>query len=300
MSKLGTTMSILQPAPNVMAFYDGRVAGVRAYSASPNWLDDGAYSLGIASYAIVDGDEALVYDTNISLPHARLVRQALADAGFTRLRVVLSHSHLDHIAGNAVFADCEIIAHSLTVTAMAQQRAAIEAGSQSGAPPIRPLVMPTTSYEGTKQLQVGAIPVELRHVDIHSRDGTMLVLPERNLMLAGDALEDTVTYVAEPLRLEHHLSDLNRMAAWGMRYILPNHGAKASIAAGGYGPGLIDATERYVRHLIRCRSEPELRCLDLRTVAARDLAAANIVYFEPYEAVHRRNVEAVCTALPHL
>ena len=83
-----------------------------------------------------------------------------------------------------------------------------------------------------------------------------------------------------------------------MQHILPNHGAKASIAAGGYGPGLIDATERYVRHLIRCRNEPELRGLDLRTVVAQDLAAANIDYFEPYEAVHRRNVEAVCTALP--
>ena len=65
-------------------------------------------------------------------------------------------------------------------------------------------------------------------------------------------------------------------AAWrlrGMRHILPNHGAKASIAAGGYGPGLIDATERYVRHLIRCRSEPELRGLDLWAVVAQDLAA---------------------------
>src|SRR4051794_21735162 len=115
--QLGTTMSILQPAPNVMAFYDGRVAGARAYSAAPNWLDNGAYSLGIASYAIVNGDEALVYDTHISIPHARIVRQALADAGFTRLRVVLSHSHLDHIAGNEVFADCEIIAHRMTMAA---------------------------------------------------------------------------------------------------------------------------------------------------------------------------------------
>ena len=37
----------------------------------PNWVDQGALSLGIASYAIVDGGEALVYDTHVSVEHAR-------------------------------------------------------------------------------------------------------------------------------------------------------------------------------------------------------------------------------------
>ena len=44
MHELGSTMRVLRPAPNVLAFYDGRIAGVRAHSEAPNWLDDGAYS----------------------------------------------------------------------------------------------------------------------------------------------------------------------------------------------------------------------------------------------------------------
>src|SRR6185369_8105977 len=76
MQALGSTMRILRPYPNVLAFYDGRIPGVRAYSQERNWLDDGAFELGVATYAIVDGDEALVYDTHISLAHARIVRRA--------------------------------------------------------------------------------------------------------------------------------------------------------------------------------------------------------------------------------
>ena len=99
--------------------------------------------------------------------------------GVRRIRVVLSHWHLDHVAGNAVFADCEIIAHALTDELLREHRAAIEAGTHAGAPAIDPLVLPTTTYEGTLALEVGGVPVELRHVDIHSRDGTVLVLPGR-------------------------------------------------------------------------------------------------------------------------
>ena len=244
---LGTgTMRVLRPAPGVLAFYDGRVPGRRLFSAQPNWVDDGAYELGIASYAVVSGDEALVYDTHLSLPHARSVRRALEELGVRRMRVVLSHWHLDHVAGNAVFADCEIIAHALTATTVRAHRAAIEAGAWAGPPTIAPLVLPTTTYEDSLRLQVGAIAVELRHVDVHSLDGTMLLLPEQELMLAGDALEDPITYVAEPDRLGQHLRDLERMAGWGISRLLPNHGAEAVIADGGYGPGLIAATRHYV------------------------------------------------------
>ena len=49
-------MRTLRPADHVYAFY-GR-DGAR-FSAQPNWIDAGALSLGIASYAIVDRDEAL-------------------------------------------------------------------------------------------------------------------------------------------------------------------------------------------------------------------------------------------------
>jgi len=71
-------LRVLRPAPDVYAFYDGRVDGYR-FDPRPNWVDDGALSLGIASYAIVSGSAALVYDTHVSLEHAKRIRALPAE-----------------------------------------------------------------------------------------------------------------------------------------------------------------------------------------------------------------------------
>ncbi|MBV9139035.1 MAG: MBL fold metallo-hydrolase [Hyphomicrobiales bacterium] len=291
LTQLGSTMRVLRPYPNVFAFYDGRIEGQRAYSEDRNWLDDGAYVLGIATYAIVEGKEALVYDTHISLPHARLIREALIAAGVEKFRVVMSHWHTDHVAGNEVFADCEIIANSLTEKALREHRTEYEDGGRD--PAIKPLVMPTRLFEKDLMLKIGDTVVELRQADIHSHDGTVMLLPQSKLLFAGDTLEDAITYVAEPERLEAHLADLERMSGWVFDRILPNHGAAEVIEAGGYDRRLVDATRRYVEKLMRCRAQPGLAQQDLKTFTGEDLASGAIRYFSPYEAVHRRNVEAV-------
>ena len=288
---LGSTLRVVQPATNILAFYDGRVPGKRGYAAGSNWVDEGAYGLGVCSFAIVDGAEAIVYDTHISVPHAEIIRATLRQAGVRNIRVVLSHWHRDHVAGNAVFADCEIIAHQWTLDALIANKDAIESGRRP--PPIAPLVLPGTVYQGTLALRVGNLAVELRHVDIHSRDGTMLVLPAQKLLLAGDALEDTVTYLSEPNGLANHLRDLARMAGWDVERILPCHGQEDRIAAGGYGKSLVSATQHYLERLQRCRDEPALREQSLRSFLASELAVGSVTYFEPYEAVHKLNVAAV-------
>ena len=71
----------------------------------------------------------------------------------------------------------------------------------------------------------------------------MLWRAEDALLFAGDTMEDTVTYVTEPDELATHVAELERLRALGPRLILPNHGDPDVIAAGGYGPGLIDATQ---------------------------------------------------------
>lgn len=99
-------MRVLQPAEGVYAFYDGRIDGYR-FAEGLNWVDDGALSLGIASYAVVHDREAIVYDTHVSIVHASYIREFLESQGVRSFTIVLSHWHLDHVAGTAVFADCE-------------------------------------------------------------------------------------------------------------------------------------------------------------------------------------------------
>lgn len=283
---------VLRPAPNVLAFYDGRIEGYR-FSEGSNWVDQGALELGIASYAIVDGPDALVYDTHVSVEHAEFVRRTLEGEGVERFVVVLSHWHLDHIAGTAAFADSEVIAGERTAELMERHCAAIEGGTHEGPPAIDPLVMPTRTFAGRERVRIGGTEIELVGVNIHSDDATVLWLADRRLLFAGDTLEDTVTYVAEPDRLATHLADLERLRELGPERILPNHGDPDVIAAGGYGPGLVDATEAYVRMLLRARDEPALAEGAIRDWLAEPINTGWITYFEPYEQVHRENLNAI-------
>jgi cyclase len=285
-------LRVLEPAMGILAFYDGRIEGYR-FDPKPNWVDDGALGLGVASYAILDGEEALVYDTGTTLAHGRLIREELDRRGVARITVVLSHWHLDHVAGTEAFADSPVLSGERTAEHLRAKRAAIEAGTLEGPPAISPLVLPTRTFAGCESLRIGDIAVELIPANIHSDDATVLWLPGRRLLLCGDTMEDTVTYVGEPDQFDAHLRDLERLRELEPRRILPAHGDPERIAAGGYPAGLNDATRSYIRLLQRMKSEPELREVPLRELIADSLEAGSLVYFEPYEAVHRQNVETV-------
>src|ERR1700761_843518 len=288
-------LRVLEPGPGILAFYDGRVEGYR-FDPEPNWVDDGALSLGIAVYAIVDGDEALVHDTGTTLAHGRAVHEELGRRGVERITVCVSHWPLDHVAGTEAFAGSPVISNGRTAEHLRAKRAAIEDGTLEGPPAISPLVLPTRPSAERETRTVGATTVELIAADIHSDDQTVLWLPERRLLFCADAMEDTVTYVDEPEGFDAHIRDLERLAELEPARILPAHGNPDVIAGGGYPPELNEATRSYIRLLQRMPSEPELRDVPLRKLIADPLAAGTLVYFEPYEAVHRQNVETVLTA----
>lgn len=280
-------LRVLEVQPGLHAFYDGRVAGHR-FAPGPNWVDDGALSLGIASYVIHAGGQAIVYDTQVSPAHGQFIRDWLADRGITRITVVLSHWHLDHVAGTEAFADCPVIANCRTFAHLTTRKPAIEAGTDHGPPAIQPLILPNRSFDNHLRLDLDGEPVDLLTFAIHSDDATVIWLPERRTLLAGDTLEDCVTYVGEPEGLVLHLAELDRLGRLQPDRILPNHGAPEIITAGGYGPDLIRATADYTRALLEDRC-PE----DLCAAIAPHLAQGTLHHFAPYEAVHAQNLSRV-------
>jgi glyoxylase-like metal-dependent hydrolase (beta-lactamase superfamily II) len=257
-------------------------------------VDEGALALGIASYAIVEGDEAIVYDTHVSVDHAAFIRDWLTAQGVGRITVVLSHHHLDHVAGTEAFGAAPVIANIRTAAHMAQDREAIEAGRRP--PAIRPFILPTETFDGRRTVSVGRRSVELITANIHSDDQTLIWLPDSGVLLAGDALEDTVTYVTDAPAFAVHLRDLARLEAMYPSRILPNHGDPDRIAEGGYDPALIGATARYVEFLMRCQTDPKLAEMPLEEVIARDLASGTLIWFAPYADVHGENLAASLAA----
>ena len=152
-------LRVLRLSGSLIGFYDGRIPGLR-FAQGPNWVDDGALSLGICSYALIDGTDAIVYDTHVSVEHAIAIRRELEQLGVRHIVVVLSHCHLDHVAGSEAFVDCEIVASRLTGDLLTRRRTAIESGtSDAGPPAISPLVLPTTLFEGQTWLTVGKLRV---------------------------------------------------------------------------------------------------------------------------------------------
>jgi cyclase len=286
-----SNLRTLELTGTLLGFYDGRVPG-QELGPNPTWIDDGALSLGTCSFAIVDGADALVYDTHVSVPHARAIRAELERRGVSRITVVLSHWHLDHIAGTEAFADREVIANALTAKLMTEHRAEIEEGRRAGPPAISPLILPTRTFTDALHLDVGSVAVELLQFDIHSRDATVLHIPAEGILLAGDTLEDTVTYVAEPDGLARHLQELERLRALGASRIYPNHGSMEGLT-GAYSEGLILATERYIEELLRHARDPRPEDADMHAFVADSLSQGWIGYFAPYERVHESNLESV-------
>jgi cyclase len=291
-----SNLRVLNPHENIFAFYDGRVEGHR-FMPEENWVDDGALSLGIASYAIISQNEALVYDTHISVEHGRFIRKYLEDLGVVKITVLLSHWHLDHVAGTEAFQDCTIIANQKTLTHLTTRKAAIEGGTDHGLPAIMPLILPTQIFEGEMNFKLGAFNLTFLECNIHSDDASVVWIDEPEILLAGDTMEDTITYVGEPEQFETHLADLDRLWALAPARILPNHGDPEIIALGGYEKTFVRATQQYIRMLKRCVHEPELRVMPLEQVIAGPLQMGWVNLFSPYEKVHEGNVKLVVEKL---
>lgn len=286
-------LRIYEPHPGIFAYYDGRVPG-HALLAGPNWMDDGAIALGIATYALIEGDQALVYDTHVSPAHGAAIRAHLEGRGARHFTVIYSHWHLDHVAGTAAFSGAQVIANARTDFHLRTQSAAIEAGTLQGLPAINPLILPSRTFTGQIALRFGSREVHLIEANIHSDDATVLWLPAERILLAGDTVEDCVTYVGEPADFLVHLRDLDRLSALGPAYVLPDHGAPEIIAAGGYGPAIIPATQSYIRWLMRLETEPGLAHTPLAAVIAADLQQGTLVWFDGYEDIHRQNIVRAC------
>src|SRR5437868_1281754 len=97
------TRQVFQLNDHLTAFYDGR--NTLRLSPEPNWVDDAANKLGVATYAIHHGHDAIVFDTFPTVDQARWQRSTLEAMGITHFTIVTSHWHNDHIAGNEVYQD---------------------------------------------------------------------------------------------------------------------------------------------------------------------------------------------------
>lgn len=286
-------MRVIEINEHLTAFYTGRDPDLPRYAPEWNWVDDGAMKLGIATYAIHQGKEAVVYDTFTSKAQARWVRDYLEDKGVERFTVVLSHWHPDHVGGNEVYADSHIVAPDIGRHLLSTLRDKIQKGEAFGPPGIDPLVLPDIAFSKRADLYVGDIQVQLHNLNIHSPDSVVILLPADRILLAGDTLEDTVTFMVEFGDLPEHVKNLRRMRNLPFDRIYPNHGDPDVIAAEGYGKTFIDATADYIVRMVKHSRDRNYLEGSLEDYVGASAKKGWITIYEPYRDVHRDNLKAL-------
>lgn len=289
-------MRVLPVNDHLLAFYDGRPPEPTKPNKESNWADFGAMNVGVATYVVHRGTDALVYDAFPSLAQARWVRHYLRAHGIRHLTLVNSHWHLDHVGGNAAYADVDRIATEGTFRQLAARKVAIEAGTEWGPPAIRPLVLPNILVHTDTTVYVGDVAVELRPVNIHSADGLVLVLPADRILLPGDTLEDTLTFVTEPEGIPVHVQNLRAMKRWPIERIYPNHGNPAVIATGGYATTLIDATVDYLSRLVERAHDPDFLTGSLERYVGDSISRGWVSPWWAYREAHTQNLTRVAEA----
>lgn len=289
----GTTIDVIEINEHLTAFYTGRDPKRPRVFAHRNWHDDGAMELGVATYAIHSGAEAIVIDSFPSPAQAQWVRDYLQERGIRRFTLVLTHWHLDHIGGNVVYRDSPILASAATADLLTRHQAAIEEGSLHGLPAIKPLLLPTSAYQDKTTLRVGKVSVELRNINIHSADSTLINLPEQGALLAGDTLEDTVTYLSEVDQIDYHVHNLHRLRQMQYDAIYPNHGDPAVLSDGGYTRTLIDATLQYLTRMVAAAHDPGFLRTRMKDFIGEAVDKGWISSFDAYEGVHAENLKMI-------
>jgi len=289
-SDSAVTIDPIQLQPNLMYFYWGR----HPQHASMDM------KLGGGAFVIFEGNEAVMLDSMNLAGHGSFVRDYMEkEHGITRLTLVNTHWHEDHIAENQVFADCTIIAHNDTRRLMLEHKAQLEQGSP-GVPPFK-VVLPSVCFSGRLDIWCGGTKIELHEFAIHEYGHIAAYLPEQKILLAADMLEDPVWYfsfdVASP---EKQIAEYSRMATFDTEHIYTVHGDVNTQRHGGYSKHFIQANSDYLQHMViaaKEKSAADFLAMPLDYFIGEELNAAILHWWEVYREVHEQNKQALLAYL---
>ena len=224
--------------------------------------------------AVVAGAKrAVIWDTLARPGDMDGVAELVPDLPLT---VVYSHGDWDHVWGTAGIGRPwdEVVAHEECGRRFQGGELAAElARMKADFPGLYHqvvLVPPTRTVTGSPPaaLDLGGIHLELHSLPGHTADTVVGFIPQRGVLLAGDAVETPLPFLNPGCPVETWAQGLERWAARGdVELVIPAHGRVG-------GPELLGQNARYLRALA-AGEEPALEA-EAMTPFYRDTHAANL------------------------
>jgi glyoxylase-like metal-dependent hydrolase (beta-lactamase superfamily II) len=234
--------------------------------ATPDYDVRGALILGTR--------RAAVWDT---LSHPRDMSAYLPLIGGRDLVIVYSHADWDHIWGTAGLPhdSAVVVAHELTGERFGDDVPLTLAEKRATAPgawdAVR-LIPPTRLFARDLSIDLGGLSLSLRHLPGHTPDSIVGLVPERGVLLAGDAVETPCPVVPRDCPLDAWLEELRRWERDDrVRTVVPAHGAVG-------GRDVIAQTGAYLEAL---RRGSPVHPLEPLTPFYREAHANNIAHTRP-------------------
>lgn len=199
---------------------------------------------GWSNAGFVAAGGGLMVDTFMDVARTRRALSLYAErGGGAPARLVNTHHNVDHVWGNQLFRDREILGHRRCAEAMARDLApqAMQAMlSQGSLPPglrwfaddVRAfdfseveVTPPNHLLDGDLSLDLGATRVDLLDVGPAHTAGDLVVhLPEQGVVFSGDVIFRLCTPIGWEGTFAHWMAALDRIAALGPETIVPGHG----------------------------------------------------------------------------
>jgi glyoxylase-like metal-dependent hydrolase (beta-lactamase superfamily II) len=281
----------------LICFYDGR--DIASY---PDWLQSNIdMQLGVCCYVIHRGDKAIIFDTMLYKEHILWIDRFIRDMGIRHVSVINSHWDCDHIAGNFLYKNSDIISTSTTrlkIESNAELFRTGEIWALAGDPyypGVEEVVLPNRTFDGRMTLHLDDIEIELIETFVHQFGHLVAYLPKDKILLAADACEDTVPFntMAMTSELPLQLRTSRQIAAIPAERVYPCHGRFDVIANGGYTQDFTEAMIAYNLQLIDRMDSGDFLTDPLESFIEPALARGTLALHEPYRALHANNVNLI-------
>ncbi|NPV85026.1 MAG: MBL fold metallo-hydrolase [Anaerolineae bacterium] len=188
------------------------------------WLD--GYDMDVRGVVILGEERAVVWDT---LTHPRDMEAVVPLLKGKDIWVVYSHADWDHIWGTCGLPAAEIVSHisagdrfqkevHQTLRQMRVER--------PGVWDTVSIVCPTVLFDDYMCINLGSISLELYALPGHTIDSIVGFIPEKGVLLGGDAIEDPFPVLGRSECLKTWIDGLRYWSEHlGVRIVIPAHGA---------------------------------------------------------------------------